>query len=161
MLSKQSFATWAIALAILTSTAFAGNGPGGPGGTGGGGGGTPAPAPFDTLHFSSAQNCALCHNGLTDQAGNDVSLEQDWGATMMAHASRDPLWQAKVASELARAPDLAEVINAKCSRCHMPMANVELTYSGEPIAILDGQRKGDGLLDPAHPLHAVAIEGVS
>ena len=161
MLSKQSFATWAIALAILTSTAFAGNGPGGPGGTGGGGGGTPAPAPFDTLHFSSAQNCALCHNGLTDQAGNDVSLEQDWGATMMAHASRDPLWQAKVASELARAPDLAEVINAKCSRCHMPMANVELTYSGEPIAILDGQGKGDGLLDPAHPLHAVAIEGVS
>jgi len=161
VLSKQFIATRAIAFAMLASTAFAGNGPGGPGGTGGGGGTIAPPAPFDTLHFSSAQNCALCHNGLTDQGGADVSLERDWGATMMAHSSRDPLWQAKVASELARAPQLAEVIHAKCSRCHMPMANVELSYSGEPIAILVGPASGDGLLDPAHPLHDAAIEGVS
>ena len=162
MIPNPLVATLLLAVASLPATALAGNGPGGPSGTGGGTAtAISPPAPFDTLHFSSAQNCALCHNGLTDQAGRDVSLERDWGATMMAHSSRDPLWQAKVASELARAPQLAAVIDAKCSRCHMPMANVELSYSGEPIAILDGPADGDGLLDPAHSLHAAAVEGVS
>ncbi|MCG6940230.1 MAG: cytochrome c family protein [Thiohalocapsa sp.] len=160
MVSKHFLPAVVVTSAMLSLSAVAANGPGAPGGNGGGGT-VPVPAPFDTLHFSSAETCALCHNGLTDQAGQDVSLERDWGAGMMAHASRDPLWQAKVASERARAPQLAEVIDAKCSRCHMPMANVELTDSGDPIAILDGPADADGLLDPLHPLHAVAIEGVS
>jgi hypothetical protein len=152
---KHPHSLLVVPLLVVLCSAQVANGQVGQGGPGGG------VAPFDTVHFSSAQNCALCHNGLRDQAGLDVSLEQDWGATMMAHSARDPLWQAKVASELARAPQLAAVIDAKCSRCHMPMANVELKATGEPIAILDGPADADGLLDPLHRLHAVATEGVS
>lgn len=153
---KHAHSLLALPLSVLSFTAQVANGQGGPGG-----GGAPAAVAFDTTHFSSAQNCALCHNGLRDQAGVDVSLEGDWGATMMAHSARDPLWQAKVASELARAPQLTEMIDAKCSRCHMPMANVELTATGDPVAILDGPADADGLLDTLHPLHAAAAEGVS
>jgi len=121
----------------------------------------PAGAAFDTEHFTAAATCAVCHNGLNDATGADVSIETDWGASMMALSARDPLWQAKVASELARAPHLAEVINHECTHCHMPMAGVELDFEGESAAILDGPASGDGLLDPLHPLHAAAAEGVS
>jgi hypothetical protein len=118
-------------------------------------------AAFDTVHFASAADCATCHNGLRDASGADVSLESDWGASMMAYAGRNPLWQAKVASELARAPHLSDVINGKCARCHVPMASVLLEAESAPPPILDGPLPGDGLLDPAHPLHALAAEGVS
>jgi hypothetical protein len=43
---------------------------------------------------------------------------------MMANATRDPFWQAKVRSELNRTPELSQAINDKCSRCHAPMATI-------------------------------------
>ena len=54
---------------------------------------------FTTSHFSGSGNCALCHDGLTDTSGDDVSIVKDWGASMMANATKDPLWQATVATE--------------------------------------------------------------
>ena len=46
----------------------------------------------------------MCHNGLNDQDGLDVSIETDWSSTMMANSTRDPFWRAKVRSELNRNP---------------------------------------------------------
>jgi len=111
---------------------------------------------FTSTHFSGSANCTMCHNGLSDSSGNDVSIETDWAATMMANSARDPFWRAKVRSELNRNPHLADVINDKCTRCHAPMANFEAKKAGESMAILDG-----GFLDPSHPRHDAALNGVS
>lgn len=121
--------------------------------------GAPEPgagAVFTTDHFTGAGNCTSCHDGLTDAAGQDVSIGADWGASMMASSSRDPFWRAKVASELRRAPALAPVINDTCSRCHAPMANVEAKAAGRAPEIF-----GDGFLAESNPLHAAAVDGVS
>jgi len=68
-------------------------------------------ANFTSSHFSGSANCATCHDNINDSKGNDVSIVKDWAATMMANAAKDPLWKAKVSSEMNRNPDLKEVID--------------------------------------------------
>ena len=112
---------------------------------------------FATDHFSGSQNCSFCHDGLRDAAGSDVSIVVDWQATMMANSARDPLWRAKVASEVKRNPALQEEIEATCGRCHVPMANVEAEFASVGNTLF-----GDnGLLHPDNPLFDAANEGVS
>ena len=48
----------------------------------------------------------MCHDGLEDNNGTDVSLVKAWQGTMMANAAIDPLYLAKVASEVKRNPNL-------------------------------------------------------
>ena len=113
---------------------------------------------FTTSHFSGSGNCASCHDGLTDSAGDDVSIVKDWGASMMANATKDPFWQAKVATELERNPNLSSVINDKCTQCHAPMANYEITRVQNNAVTLFG---AGGILDPGHALHDAAMNAVS
>jgi hypothetical protein len=113
---------------------------------------------FTTTHFSGSGNCASCHDGLTDTAGDDVSIVKDWGASMMANATKDPFWQAKVATELERNPNLSAVINDKCTQCHAPMANYEITRVQNNAVTLFG---AGGILDPGHDLHDAAMNAVS
>ena len=114
---------------------------------------------FTTSHFSGSGNCASCHDGLTDTSGDDVSIVKDWGASMMANATKDPFWKAKVATELERNAHLADVINDKCTQCHAPMANYEITKVSpvEQVTLFGA----GGLLDPASPMHDAAMDGVS
>jgi len=121
------------------------------------GGAVAADAAFISNHFSGSQNCAFCHDGLTDNSGTDVSIAKDWGTSMMANATRDPFWKAKVATELERNPHLADVINDKCSTCHAPMANYEMKLDGAPITILGA----GSITDPSNAYHDAAMEGVS
>jgi hypothetical protein len=114
---------------------------------------------FETDDFSGSGICALCHSGLTDEAGNDVSNDAQWRSTMMANAAKDPLWQAKISSEVNRAlPKWKETIEDKCSRCHMGMARYQLKTDDPdaPVEVLV-----PGFLDPAHYLHEAAMDGVS
>jgi hypothetical protein len=111
---------------------------------------------FTTADFSGPGTCSLCHEGLSDEAGADVSLTTAWRSTMMANAAKDPAWQAKVSSEVARLPALQAVIEKKCVTCHMPMAETQAEVEGQAVAA-----QGDGFFDPAHPLHEAGIEGVS
>ena len=115
-------------------------------------------ANFTTSHFSGSDNCTMCHDGLTDTSGNNVSIVRDWGSSMMANATKDPLWRAKVATELERNPHLSSVINDKCTRCHAPMANYEITrvQGGEVTLFGPG-----GILDTSHPLYDAGMNGVS
>jgi hypothetical protein len=113
-------------------------------------------ATFTTADFSGAGLCAACHVGLKDQAGADVSMPTAWRSTMMANAAKDPIWQAKVSSEVARFPALQGVIEKKCIACHMPMAERQAVAEGQPVAAL-----GDGFFNAANPLHSAAIDGVS
>jgi hypothetical protein len=108
-----------------------------------------------TAHFVTSEACASCHNGLWTADGEELSLETEWQTSMMSHSFIDPLWQAKVRTEMLRIPALSSVIEEKCVRCHAPMAAVEAASSGEKVAIF-----GDGFIDPAHPYHQLAMDGV-
>ncbi len=111
---------------------------------------------FTTTHFSGSQNCAQCHNGITDANGTDVSIVKAWQGTMMANAATDPLWKAKVATEVKEHPEYKEIIEGKCSRCHTPMANVEATYNGDTVSL-----SGDGFLNHDNEYYDAAMQGVS
>ena len=112
---------------------------------------------FEDTHYSGSGRCASCHDGLADSSGNDLSIRRAWEASMMANATRDPYWRAKVAAELKRHPALADEINDKCSRCHAPMANDSAAKDGQPLLIL-----GSGsFTDPAGRYFDHAMDGVS
>ncbi|NNJ90995.1 MAG: hypothetical protein HKP55_04915, partial [Gammaproteobacteria bacterium] len=113
---------------------------------------------FTTLHFSGSGNCIECHDNLTDTSGDNVSIVSDWSGSMMANASKDPFWKAKVASELERNPYLTTVINDKCTKCHAPMANYEITISQDEDIELFGS---EGILDNTNAMHDAALNGVS
>ncbi|MBE9520745.1 MAG: hypothetical protein IME97_06420, partial [Proteobacteria bacterium] len=113
-------------------------------------------AVFTTDSFVGSAKCAVCHELLTDRQGNDMSIPNHWRSTMMANAARDPLWLAKVESEVHRNPALKEVIESKCATCHMPMAWTEEYSRGK-----DGLMLGKGLLSNKNPLHEAAMDGVS
>ena len=111
---------------------------------------------FETENFVGSSRCAVCHELLTDKNGTDMSISGHWRSTMMANAAKDPLWQAKVSSEVKRNPALKKVIEIKCATCHMPMAWTQAYKAGEEQLILD-----DGFLSPQHDLYAAAMDGVS
>ena len=75
---------------------------------------------------------------------------------MMANASKDPFWQAKVNSEVVRNPALSAIIEGKCATCHTPMARIQATSDGNPVGLLD-----EGFLNPTHALNHPAMDGVS
>jgi hypothetical protein len=111
---------------------------------------------FETENFVGSGKCGNCHEKLQDSAGNDMSISGHWQSTMMANAAKDPLWLAKVSSEVKRNPALKEVIEDKCSVCHMPMAWTQSYNQGDKGLIL-----GDGFLSPIHSLNKAAMDGVS
>lgn len=107
-------------------------------------------------YFTTSGNCTICHREMEDQAGNNVSTDIMWRASMMANASKDPYWQATVKSQIINVPGLTEVIEDKCATCHMPMARFSAAQEGEKGEIFD-----QGFADPDHPRHPFAYEGVS
>lgn len=157
-----------MSLIILTVASCGGGGgsgstgiaPPGPGNTSPPAADTPPDASTDhaflTDHFSGSDNCSICHDGLQDSAGSAVSIVADWQAGMMANSSRDPLWRAKMASEVRRNPTIAEEIESTCARCHTPMGHVEAEFATADTSLLE-----DGLLHPDNPLFDAAAEGVS
>ncbi|AIY89360.1 hypothetical protein [Geoglobus acetivorans] len=103
--------------------------------------------------FAQSASC-FCHDGLRDRNGTDVSILQEWGQSMMSFASKDPYWRAKVSAEIAKFPELADVINEKCARCHMPMASVQAHADGVEVNV-------GSFLNAESEMHSLAIEGVS
>lgn len=107
--------------------------------------------------FATAGICVLCHQNNVDEAGIDVSNGEYWRSTMMANAAKDPYYLAGVSINVARYPEYRAAIETKCSTCHTPMAHFSDVEKGEQ-SILFGE---DGYLDPQHPLHTLAADGVS
>ncbi len=118
-------------------------------------------ADFVEKNFVGSAYCAACHSALVDRAGRDMSIANHWRSTMMANAAKDPLWQAKVKSEVRRHPGLKNIIEAKCATCHMPMAWTQKTagknghYTDAPVGVFDE------FLDRSSALHEAAMDGVS
>jgi len=111
---------------------------------------------FETENFLGSSRCAVCHELLTDGEGNDMSISGHWRSTMMANGARDPLWQAKVGSEVKRNPALKEVIETKCATCHTPMAWHQAYKKGDEQLLLD-----NGFFSPRNDLHEAAMDGIS
>lgn len=116
--------------------------------------GNPATAP---QMFVTADQCMACHNGLTAPDGSDVSFGTNWRSSMMAHAARDPYWQAAVRREILEHPESAEAIQNECAACHMPMSRTQENAQGQLgriFAHLPVNRGGT-------PLGLLAVDGVS
>jgi len=107
--------------------------------------------------FPTSDRCLACHKGVTDAAGQDVSLGYDWRASMMANSARDPYWQAAVRRELIDHPEASEAIEDKCSTCHMPMARTTARAEGRPGSVFANLPQGAG----EGPEAALAADGVS
>ena len=112
---------------------------------------------FTSKHFSGSENCAFCHNNITDENDDDVSIETVWSSTMMANSTRDPLWRAKVETEIQRNPKHKKLLTDKCTRCHAPMANVEARKAKKPYDLFGSK----GLFQKANPYFHQAMDGVS
>ncbi|MBT8385837.1 MAG: hypothetical protein KJO12_00370, partial [Ignavibacteria bacterium] len=93
----------------------------------------PLPNETSTL-FSGSGNCILCHSsngtGMTVDS-IDVSPITYWRSTMMGNASKDPVWRAVVAEEIHLFPQLQEIIETTCLRCHSPMGYTEAFFLGD------------------------------
>lgn len=86
---------------------------------------------FTTPLFSSAGNCAFCHDPWTPgDTRSGAPLATDWRATMMAHSFKDPLWRATMEHEVKENPKLKSFIENKCLTCHAPMARTQAAADG-------------------------------
>lgn len=74
---------------------------------------------FDTLHVANI-----------DGNGVDINLYDDWQSSMMANASKDPLWRAKVSHEILVNPSHALELQTKCTSCHAPMGHFTAVFHG-------------------------------
>jgi hypothetical protein len=114
-----------------------------------------APAGHVQDMFQTAGECVACHNGLTSESGEDISIGTAWRASMMANASRDPYWHAAVRRETIDHPSAAEEIEHECSTCHMPMTSAAARASGQHARVF-AHLGGTGA-----PEDRFALDGVS
>lgn len=112
---------------------------------------------FKGDYYSGSGQCNICHKELEDEEGNDVSIGSDWAPSMMANATRDPYWIAKVAAEINRNPHLKEELDGTCSRCHAPMA-FDAAEKDDVDYVIHGE---DGILNSSNPYFDQAMEAVS
>lgn len=117
-------------------------------------------SPGAAPQFELAEECALCHSAserssaLRDARGRIVAPYDLWRGTMMAHASKDPLFRAQMAVEVASFPEgTRRAVESECMRCHAPLGYTEAIDREEPA---DAR-----LLDPEHRLYWLAMDGVS
>ncbi len=98
-------------------------------------------APFD--RFTTSTACAVCHSNsaqataMRDGEGNAIGPFNLWQGTMMANAARDPFWRAMVTAETATTPAAKAAIEAKCMRCHAPMASEAAHAQGVEASLAD------------------------
>lgn len=110
--------------------------------------------------FATSRECALCHSNspnataMRDAAGNEIAPFNLWQGTMMANASRDPLWRAVMSAEIAATPDARGVIEDECMRCHAPMAS-----EAQRAQLQDA--RVDLLTNTETPVNQLALDGVS
>jgi len=95
----------------------------------------------DSKSFTTSGSCATCHaqsdraKAMRDGKGRGIAPYDLWQSTMMANSARDPLWRAVVSMEVAATPSRKKEIEAKCLRCHSPMAHTEASRAGVSIGL--------------------------
>ena len=90
---------------------------------------------MDTMYFPLAGRCAPCHGrdasgfGLITDDGTDVNMYDDWRSSIMANATKDPYWRAKVMHEIQVNPAHSEALQDKCTSCHAPAGHYQSKLS--------------------------------
>ncbi len=107
------------------------------------------PVGFNDL-FAGSGECALCHDAITNEQGESISISNDWRSSMMANAAKDPFWRAKVSHEGLVNPQHAEVLEDVCTKCHAPMGHFNAHHLGQSLYSIE-EMKNDPL----------ALDGVS
>jgi hypothetical protein len=107
--------------------------------------------------FVLADRCMACHNGLVTPHGADVSIGSNWRSSMMAHAARDPYWQAAVRREVLDHPAAQSAIEDECATCHMPMAEASARAAGEKGRVFSHLPAATAFT----PMAQLAVAGVS
>jgi hypothetical protein len=109
----------------------------------------------DMFHMSD--QCLACHNQLTAPNGEDVSIGFNWRSSMMGNAARDPYWMAAVRRESLDHPAAIDVVEDKCTVCHLPIVRTTLVANGQTGRAFEHfPTFGEG-----GPLTAQAQDGVS
>lgn len=83
--------------------------------------------------FSGSGNCESCHTrsgSVLTFNGVDISPVTQWRSSMMANSSKDPFWRAEVSEEVQEFPQLQELIESTCTKCHSPMGYTNEIFSG-------------------------------
>lgn len=62
-----------------------------------------------STHFSTAEECTPCHENIYDLDENNISLAQDWSASLMSVSLIEPLWQAWIEIEVRRNNDFRKL----------------------------------------------------
>jgi mono/diheme cytochrome c family protein len=106
--------------------------------------------------FRTSDRCANCHNKLKTSKGEDVSINVDWSASIMANSARDPYWQGSVRRETIDHPESSAAIQSECASCHMP-----LQYQQDEAQKRDTAVFSLLPLSTNHPDAAAAADGVS
>jgi hypothetical protein len=102
-------------------------------------GNLPAQGAVKLGYFQTSDACAPCHTAvdgnpaLRDAAGRDISPVALYRSSMMSLAARDPYYLAAFSHELAVRPGATDAIEATCSRCHAPAADVDLRMTGKHV----------------------------
>ncbi len=110
--------------------------------------------------FTTSTACSTCHSfseeaiALRDSKGANIAPYDLWQSTMMANASRDPLWRAMVSAEIMATPSRKKEIEEKCTRCHAPMASVEKQHANEKMSL-------DEIYNKDARYNQLALDGVS
>lgn len=85
-------------------------------------------------------HCAGCHGfdpagiALTDKAGNDLNMYDDWQVSMMALSAHDPFWRATLNHEVHLFPAAQAEIESTCLKCHAPLGNLQSLHDGVPYS---------------------------
>jgi hypothetical protein len=115
------------------------------------------------LYFATSLVCKSCHTNegqpvaakaMRDEKGRAISAYDLWQATTMANSARDPYWRAAMSLEVLSTPSLQAAIEAKCLRCHSPMAAAQAELNGESAPSAD-------LLIQDSDRGQLALDGVS
>ncbi len=119
----------------------------------------PPPASAETDAFVTSGACAQCHlagegTDLRDADGRDVSPVRLWRASMMGLAARDPFYLAVFERDREERAAVSEKVDALCTRCHAPAANVALAEGGAALSF-------DDLVSGAAPEAALGRDGVT
>ena len=102
------------------------------------------------VEFRTSDRCVACHNGMVDTNGNDYSIGLDWGATLMANASRDPYWHASLRKETMDHPPAKAAIEDECAACHMAIPHYRSKLAGQltqvfPLNLAKNKERVDGV----------------
>jgi hypothetical protein len=116
--------------------------------------------PINYERFVTSAACSMCHSNhesataMRDTQNRELGPFNLWQGTMMANSARDPLWIAAVSAEVAQTPTRGVEIEAKCMRCHAPMASVTARAADRQPAMAD-------LFDEGSGASIVGLDGVA